>query len=184
MYLIAPADAYPGRMGEDYFIPPNATSIPYSTDYFINSPVNIRIDPSTHDALLSFTTNNDASINVSYGIYPPENELKVPVYFQNASENASRDLKSHLVALDLPKLVREHVHGFTSNGSVIAYRIEVWNLENNYSPLTMEAYMGRLRIDPHYTIIPCVTLGPFVDNIATDSAVISWQTDADVRRGV
>ena len=109
---------------------------------------------------------------VYFGLYVPDQEIKVPQYRREAIEGLTGEGTEHTVKLKISKFEDPayDLGNFAEKGGVICYRIELYNSDKAASVF----YDGRFRVDGEYNIVPCVTEGPFVDMVTTTSAVISW----------
>ena len=173
--LVVPACAQPGKLGQD-FTYPELPQKGYTPDYLLVGKVDVTADAGAKKATLQFDTRVPTpKAKVYYGLYVPQQEIKVPQYRKAATEDLTGENTSHSVTINIGKFEspRYDVCNFKENGGVICYRIELYNPEKASAVL----YDGHFRVDGDYNLVPCVTEGPFVDLVTTDSAVISWETD-------
>ncbi|MEA1908706.1 MAG: phosphate ABC transporter substrate-binding protein PstS family protein, partial [Euryarchaeota archaeon] len=175
--LITPVFAQAGNLGYDHIYPalPQKDATP---DYLLVNEVDVTIDAGAKEATLQFDTLlATPGAKVYYGLYVPEQEIKVPQYRRSTTEDlaGATENTSHSVAINIGKFegARYDICNFGEDGGVICYRIELYNPEEASSVF----YDGRFRVDGNYTIVPCVIEGPFVDLVTADSAVVSWKTD-------
>jgi len=117
---------------------------------------------------------------VYYGVYLPDQELDYPRFRKVALEEVTEFTKEHVAKINI-KTFEKHKYNaarFVEKGEgVIAYRVEV------FDPVkcTTRAYDRRFRfkkVGDTYIKALTITEGPFVDQVTTNSAIISWETDA------
>jgi hypothetical protein len=172
--LVSPVCAQAGNLGHDPMYPalPQKDATP---DYLLTGDVSFTTDASAKMATLQFDTLlATPGAKVYYGLYVPEQEIRVPQYRRSTTEDAG-EYTSHSIGIGLSKFetARYDICNFADEGGVICYRIELYNPED----ATSVFYDGRFRVDGDYNLVPCVIEGPFVDLVTTESAVISWKTD-------
>ena len=150
--------------------------VEYTPDLLLVGDVDVTVDTITKKATLEFDTLIPTpNARVYYGLYVPEQEIKVPQYRRSTTEDLPVDSTSHSIEIGLSKFetARYDICNFANEGGVICYRIELYNPDK----ATSVFYDGRFRVDGDYNLMPCIIEGPFVDLVTTDSAVISWETD-------
>ena len=181
--LVVPVCAQPGNLGHNPAYPelPQKEVTP---DYLLVDGVDVTVDAVAKEATLQFDTRiATPKAVVYYGLFVPQQEIKVPQYRRYAREELVGENTAHSVSkINIGKFEssRYDICNFEKDGGVICYRIELYNPEK----ATSVFYDGRFRVDGDYNIVPCVTEGPFVDLVTTDSAVISWETDAPTTAAV
>lgn len=173
--LVSLAFAQVGNLGHNpsYPAPPQKE---YTPDYLLEGEVDVTVDRNSKEATLEFDTHiSTPKARVYYGLYVPEQEVKVPQYRRSTTENLRGYSTSHSIEIGLSKFETTHydICNFASEGGGICYRIELYNPDKGSSVF----YDGRFRVDGNYNLIPCIIEGPFVDIVTTDSSVISWKTD-------
>ncbi|VUT24019.1 MAG: Calcineurin-like phosphoesterase [Candidatus Methanolliviera sp. GoM_asphalt] len=148
----------------------------HTPDYVFAGEPKVTVDRKG-EAIIRFETVIPTSrAKIHYGLYLPEQEIKVPQYRVEVTEDLKKKSRSHAVIIGLRKFEKQKydICNFKEKGGVICYRIEV-------STPTMEDqsdfYDGRFRVDGDYYPLPCVIEGPFVDCLTKTSAIISWETD-------
>ncbi|KAF5414708.1 MAG: 3',5'-cyclic adenosine monophosphate phosphodiesterase CpdA [Candidatus Methanogaster sp.] len=174
--IISPVCAYTGNLGYDPLYPelPQKDATP---DYLLVGDIYVTVDSGAKEATLQFDTLIPTPwAKVYYGLYVPEQEIPVPQYRRSTTEDLTGESTSHSATINIGKFegARYDICNFGEDGGVICYRIELYNPDAATSVL----YDGRFRVDGDYNLVPCIIEGPFVDLVTTDSAVISWKTDA------
>ncbi|MCD4843185.1 MAG: metallophosphoesterase family protein [Methanosarcinales archaeon] len=180
--LTAPVCAQPGNLGHNP-IYPELPQKEYTPDYFLVGEVDIVVDETTKKATLEFDTLQPASAaKVYYGLYIPEQDIKVPQYRRSVIEDLVEGSTSHSVEINIGKFegARYDICNFSENGGVICYRIELFNPDLASSVF----YDGGFMVEGDYSIVPCIIEGPFVDLVNENSAVISWETDVTTTASV
>lgn len=173
--LAVPAYAQPGNVGHN----PEYPALPQkdvTPDYLLVNGVDVSVNPGAKEATLQFDTLFPTSkAKVYYGLYVPEQEIKVPQYRRSETEELVGEDTSHSVSLNIGKfkIPRYDICNFAAEGGEVCYRIELYNPEE----ATSVFYDGRFRVDGDYNLVPCITEGPFVDLVTKNSATISWETD-------
>ena len=181
--LVVHVCAQPGNLGHNPAYPefPQKDVTP---DYLLVGKVEVTVDAVAKEATLQFDTIVPTSkARVYYGLFVPQQEIKVPQYRREVIEDLVGENTAHSVSkINIGKFEssRYDICNFEEDGGVICYRIELYNPEK----ATSVFYDGQFRVDGDYNIVPCVTEGPFVDLVTTDSAVISWETDAPTTAAV
>jgi hypothetical protein len=175
IYVIAsPVMAQTGRLGLNPIYPsyPTKDSTP---DYILKNKAEVTVDEANKLATLSFETVKPTAAGiVYYGLYVPQPTVWIPQYHVKAKEQLPADF-SHEIKLDLSQFEEPvwDICDFKEKGAVIFYRLQLQTTASDY-PIY---YYGRFRVDQDYNQLPCVTEGPFVDLVKTDSATISFDTD-------
>ena len=180
--LTAPVCAQPGNLGHNP-IYPELPQKEYTPDYFLVGEVEIIVNEITKKATLEFDTLQPASAaKVYYGLYIPEQDIKVPQYRRSVIEDQIEESTYHSVEINIGKFegARYDICNFSENGGVICYRIELFNPDFASSVF----YDGRFMVDGDYNIVPCIIEGPFVDLVNANGAVISWETDVTTTAAV
>lgn len=173
--LISPVYAQAGNLGHDPMYP-KLSQKDATPDYLLVGEVDVTVDTGAKEATLQFDTLlATPGAKVYYGLYVPEQEIRVPQYRRSTTEDLAGESTSHSATIDIGKFegARYDICNFADDGGEICYRIELYNPEVASSVL----YDGRFRVDGDYNLMPCIIEGPFVDLVATDSAVVSWKTD-------
>ena len=173
--LVSPVCAQAGNLGHDPMYPalPQKDATP---DYLLVNEVDVTVDAGAKEATLQFDTLlATPGAKVYYGLYVPEQEIRVPQYRRSTTEDLTGESASHSATINIGKFegARYDICNFADDGGVICYRIELYNPEDASSVF----YDGRFRVDGDYNLVPCVIEGPFVDLVTTDGAVVSWKTD-------
>jgi hypothetical protein len=105
--------------------------------------VDVTVDAGVKEATLQFDTLlATPGAMVYYGLYVPEQEIKVPQYRRSTTEDLTNESISHSVAINIGKFegARYDICNFGEDGGVICYRIELYNPEEASSVF----YDGRL----------------------------------------
>ncbi|RCV62764.1 hypothetical protein C5S53_17825 [Methanophagales archaeon] len=148
------------------------------------TPPERMVDAVAKEATLQFDTIVPTpKARVYYGLFVPQQEIKVPQYRRYVIEELVGENTDHSVSkINIGKFdgSRYDICNFEKDGGVICYRIELYNPEK----ATSVFYDGRFRVDGDYNLVPCVTEGPFVDLVTRDSAVISWETSVPTTAAV
>jgi 3',5'-cyclic AMP phosphodiesterase CpdA len=173
--LIAPVCAQAGNLGHDPLYPalPQKDATP---DYLLVNEVDVTVDAGTKEATLKFDTLlATPGAKVYYGLYVPEQEIRVPQYRRSTTEDLTVESTSHIATINIGKFegARYDICNFGEDGGAICYRIELYNPDAASSVF----YDGRFRVDGDYNLVPCIIEGPFVDLVTTDGAVVSWKAD-------
>jgi hypothetical protein len=159
---------------------PNLPQREITRDYVFAGKPSITVGPAGKATVEFNTVVPTSKARIYYGLYVPQQEIKVPQYRKYAKEKFGGEGTSHTIAFELKdfKKDRYDVCNFKEKGGVICYRIEVLTptMENQIA-----FYNGRFCVDGDYNLVPCVTEGPFVDQVTTSSATISWETNAPTR---
>lgn len=101
--LIAPVCAQPGNLGHNP-IYPELPQKEYTPDYFLVGEVDIVVDEVTKKATLDFNTLHPASAaKIYYGLYVPEQDIKVPQYRRSVIEELVEESTSHSVEINIGK---------------------------------------------------------------------------------
>ncbi|MEA1944367.1 MAG: metallophosphoesterase family protein [Euryarchaeota archaeon] len=180
--LLSPVCAQADNLGHD----PTYPAFPqkeHTPDYLLTGDVIVTTDTAAKKATIEFDTLlATPEAKVYYGLYVPEQEIKVPQYRRTTTEDLVGEDTSHSVTINIGKFesARYDICNFAEDGGVICYRIELYNPEVASSVF----YDGRFRVDGDYNLVPCITEGPFVDLVTTDDAVISWETDVPTTAAV
>jgi|GEM_PF-186415 len=182
--LISPVFAQAGNLGHDH-IYSKLSQKDATSDYLLVGDVDVTVDAGAKEATLHFVTLiATPGAKIYYGLYVPEQEIKVPQYRRSTTEDQIGAIgnTSHSVAINIGNFegARYDICNFGDDGGVICYRIELYNPEESSSVL----YDGRFRVNGNYTLVPCVIEGPFVDLVTADSAVVSWKTDVPTTAAV
>lgn len=180
--LVVPVCAQSGNLGHNPAYP-ELQQKEFTPDYLLVGEVDVTVDAGAKEATLQFDTRiATPKARVYYGLYVPQQEIKVPQYRRDAIEDLVGENTAHSVSINIGKFEssRYDICNFEEDGGVICYRIELYNPEK----ATSVFYDGRFRVDGNYNLVPCVTEGPFVDLVTTDSAVISWETDVPTTAAV
>jgi len=174
IYFI-PVFAQTGKLGQNPTYP-NLPQREQTPDYLLVGKVKVTVDPNSKEATLQFSTSTPTpNTRICFGVYNPQEEIKMPQYYLYANENSPEETTTHIVTLNLTQFEdpQYDIYNFTDNGGVISYRIEIYNPKKASSTF----YEGRFRVDGNYNRIPCIIEGPFVDITKNDSAIISFETD-------
>ena len=142
----------------------------HAADWILKGEPSISV--SDKFAAVKFNTTLPARVILYYGLYVPDQEIKVPQY--RFERNGVGTGMAHSIALDISvfEKTKYDICNFAEDGGVVCYRIEAFTDRS-----AGIIYNGRFRVDGEYNRLPCITLGPFVDCITTSSAIISWDTD-------
>ncbi|MBU1746932.1 MAG: metallophosphoesterase family protein [Chloroflexi bacterium] len=126
-------------------------------------------------AIVSFTTVMPCpAASAYYGIYQPDQVPPLPRYVLTVQETLTQTSTSHRLTLDLSKLVP--YDPALKDGGVVAYRVEVYVPQQAAS-----VFFARRFAFANGQKVPAIVEGPFVDQVTTTDAVISWDTDAPAR---
>lgn len=174
LMLAVPACTQPGNLGHSFTYPTFSQKV-YTPDYLLTGESRVTADAAGKEATIYFDTiYATPKASVYYGLYVPQQEIKVPQYRLHATEELTGKSTSHNVTIDLSKIEnpKYDLCNFKENGGVICYRIELCNPDR----ATSAFYAGRFQVDGDYNLVPCITEGPFVNLVTTTSAIISWDT--------
>ncbi|MCD6234368.1 MAG: metallophosphoesterase [Candidatus Marinimicrobia bacterium] len=137
----------------------------------------VRNDEDGRLARIRFTTLIPSpAVRVYYGIIIPDDLLQAPRYRWSATEKSDTISTQHTVYLNLENLFSKYADIDSifrkHDGGVVVYRLEIRN------PGTASAhyYDNRFRFKGNERIA-CISEGPFIDLVKTNSAVFSWKTD-------
>ena len=150
-------------------------------DYFLVKEPAITMEGAR--AMIEFQTIVPAPrAKVYFGLYVPDQEIKIPQYRRESIEDLLGESTSHTVTLKISKFEnpKYDLCNFAEKGGVVCYRIELYNP----AKATAAFYDGRFRVDGDYNLMPCVTEGPFVDMVTTTGAVISWDASDETTGAV
>ena len=115
---------------------------------------------------------------IHYGVDSVGTDVRKPIYVKTASESLAVAGTAHAVRINIDDMMREfRPLNFSRDGMIIEYRLELYNPQTRSSVF----YGDRFRIDGNFSRMPCIALGPFVDTVTKDTAVISWETDVPTR---
>jgi hypothetical protein len=174
LMLAVPACAQPGNLGHSFTYPAFSQMV-YTPDYLLTGEPRVTVDAAGKEATIYFDTiYATPKARVYYGLYVPQQEIKVPQYRLDETEELTGKSTSHNVTIDLSKFEnpKYNLCNFKENGGVICYRIELCNPDR----ATSTFYAGRFQVDEDCNLVPCITEGPFVNLVTTTSAIISWDT--------
>ncbi len=133
---------------------------------------------NTRTAQITFTTaiSTPAAV-IYYGVYEPDPLLPWPRFHSLAQESLVGNSTQHSVEIDIDALLGDaDVNGMEAKGGgLIVYRIEVYDPET----ATARFYDRRFEFN-NDQVVPTVIEGPFVDQVAENSAIVSWDTDLPV----
>ena len=168
-----------GNLGQPFRYP-NLPQREFTPDYVFTGKPNIIVEPTGRVTIEFKTVVPTSNAKVYYGLYVPQQEIKVPQYRKYAREKSGGESGFHIISFELKDFKKDKYDlcNFKEKGGAICYRIEV-------SAPTMEDQIafcnGRFRVDGNYKLLPCIIEGPFVDQVTADSAVISWETEVSTK---
>jgi 3',5'-cyclic AMP phosphodiesterase CpdA len=147
---------------------------------YLGGGIEIDVRPDG-DAVISWTSLEPAPAGTAYlGQVPSSADLPMPRYRRYARESYDGMATAHSVSFEIPafETASYDISGLVKGGGgTLHVRLEVWN------PRAQQALHFHTRFgyakseDGAYRRVPCITLGPFVDMVTENSAVISWETD-------
>ncbi len=109
------------------------------------------------------------------GVFAPDQRLAQPRYRGGVREEGDSLRSEHTIKGDFSGLMRpkyDIAQLSEQGGGVIAYRLEI------YHPMwgTSRFYDRRFAFQDGHRV-PCVSVGPFVDQVTDSSAILSWTSD-------
>ncbi len=164
---------YGGNLGKPYKYPGKVA--PELRGLLVLEEPNVLLDSERKKAIIEVKTTVDVPpIGIYYGLYLPQ-EIKTPRFRRLSYEKNGGVSKEHRIGLPLDFLEDQEYDrsNFKEMGGVIYFRVEISNPRYKVSNI----YDGRFRVDRDYKRVPCIISGPFIDQIGTSSAIISWETD-------
>ncbi len=168
---MTPPGQVKGNLGQPFQYP-DLPKREITPDYLLAEYPDVSMDGD--EAVLNFETAVAIpKAMVYFGLYLPDQEIKVPQYRSCAIEDLDGESTVHMVNLKISQFEEEKYDAcdFAENGGMVAYRIELYHPQK----ATSVFYEGRFRVDGGYNLIPCVTEGPFVDIVTSSDSVISWE---------
>lgn len=163
-----------GNLGKPYIYPENAHPEKHRKLLLLQEPT-VSVYSENRKAIIEVKTTIDVPpIGIYYGLYFPGG-IKTPQFGRLSREKKATASKEHRVIIPLDFLENPKYDrcNFKEKGGVIYYRLEIRNPKYNVNTF----FGGRFRVDRNYKRVPCIILGPFVDQIGSCSAIISWETD-------
>ena len=150
-----------GKIGEEASFPEDLEKIEEDYDHILTDEV--KVNTNDKGATLEFTTSRKVSeIMVEYGIAESE-KIKRPTFTEKITKKLDKEKNNHKININLDKLNinEETLVNFRIHADKIPYgeKFKV-KKENN-----------------GYKLLPYIKEGPFVDQIAKNSAIISWETN-------
>lgn len=159
-----------GNFGKPYIYPENAHPEEHRKLLLLQEPT-VSVDSENRKAIIEVKTTIDVPpIGIYYGLYFP-GVIKTPQFRRLSREKKEENSKEHRVIIPLDFLENPKYDrcNFKEKGGVIYYRLEIRNPKYNVNTF----FGGRFRVGRNYRRVPCIILGPFVDQIGSCSAIIS-----------
>ncbi len=164
-----------------------AAQEPQPNALFLDGDIEIEVQASGEVVVSWRTLSPTLPGTVYFGLVPDGAEIAVPRYRRYArAEGDTREMAMAFRAQFSLSRYETELYDIAelreNRGGTVYVRLEVWNPGWLPTSRLFHTRFAYARDDEgNARRVPCIVLGPFVDNVTEDSAVISWETDLSVR---
>jgi hypothetical protein len=162
-----------------------AAEEPAPNSLFLDGDIGVEVHPDG-DLTVSWRTLQPAPPGVVFlGLVAADEDMAFPIYRFAVREAGDTETltTAHSASFELSQLetpLNDIARLRENHGGTVYLRLQVYD----QNARTMRLFHSRMayqkREDGSYRRIPCIVLGPNVDRVTPDSAIISWETDLAV----
>ncbi|MDP8208304.1 MAG: metallophosphoesterase [Candidatus Electryonea clarkiae] len=166
-----------GKVGQIPNYPPDSLKIE-DNDLFLLAEPKIELSEDLKATITFQTAVPCPAARVYFGIYEPDQLLRLPRYRPTVAESLDGYSTDHSITLDLTILMKPYfdITGIKeNNGGLVAYRIEIFHP----GWASSRFYNFRFRFKDA-DLVPTIIEGPFIDQVSETRVIISWDTNREV----